>query len=63
MSQQTSGDMGLTLPEAGEKVRVSVFNTNFSTIDSYCTQVKESVNQITSNMTAITNAQIDALFT
>jgi hypothetical protein len=63
MSQQTSGDMGLTLPEAGEKVRVSVFNTNFSTIDSYCTQVKDSVTQITSDMTAITNAQIDALFT
>lgn len=63
MSQQTSGDMGLTLPEAGEKVRVSVFNTNFSTIDSYCTEVKNSVTQITSDMTAITNAQIDALFT
>lgn len=63
MSQQTSGDMGLTLPEAGEKVRVSVFNTNFSTIDTYCTNVKESVTQLTTDITKITNDQIDALFT
>lgn len=59
----TTGDMALIRPQPGDRVTVGAFNSNFDTIDAYCTNVKRSVTEISGNITTITSAEIDALFT